>query len=509
MAKLNPPSLKINAASNWATLFVNVMIGFVLTPFVIRHLGRTGYGIWTLVGSFVGYYGILNLGVGSAIIRYVARHASRNDCHALNETVSTAATMFCCTGLLAAGASLALAGPLAAFFGVEPNQAEAFKQVVRLAGISTGLSFSSNVFGAVIRAHERFIVVNLASIGVALIRAGLTVVVLMRGYGLSGVAAATLITEMLQLTTNIVLCRYLIPAIRVRLSLARINVIRMLLKYGSIITFLEIAGIFRSGLDGVVIGKWVGLPAVGIFSIAITILGNIANLVTAGMSVLTPRFAALDGKGEHEKIRQLLIKSLAVSSFLSFGGYMMAIILGKQFVLWWVGAGFADAALILWILPIGSAVAIAQSPAIGFMHAVNKLNCYAAVTIIEAVTNLLLSIILVHRYGILGVALGTVIPMLIVHACVMPIYVSRIAGLSLREYLRPILLPAMIVASLIMLTGWAGIIIRKAISIEFLLAEGLRISLVYIAAYYFVIRLAAPTFLYSMLNRRNKDWGIF
>ena len=61
------PSLKVNALSNWVSLGVNVIIGFVLTPFIIRSLGKTGYGIWTLVCSFVGYYGLLNLGVGSAI----------------------------------------------------------------------------------------------------------------------------------------------------------------------------------------------------------------------------------------------------------------------------------------------------------------------------------------------------------------------------------------------------------------------------------------------------------
>lgn len=504
MVQFNRPSLKINAVSNWATVLVNMAVGFVLTPFIVRHLGQTGYGIWTLVGSFIGYYGLLNLGVGSAITRFVARYAGQNNKHALNETVSTAAAMFCCTGFLAAGVSVALAGPLATFFDVEPGQTEAFKLVVRLIGISTGLGFSSNVFGAVIRAHERYIAANLASIAISLIRAGLTVTILMRGYGLAGVAAATLITELLQLIANVVLCRLFIPGLQVKLSLARISVLRMLLQFGSIAAVILIADILRQNIDSVVIGKWVSLPAVGIYSIAVTIGQHIASLIGSGMGVLTPRFAALDGRGHHEMAGQLLIKSLAVSSFLSFGGYMMAIVLGKQFIFWWVGPAFADAVLVLWVRSIGSAFAMAQNPAIGFMYAVNKHYYYALVTIIEAAANLSLSIILVQKYGILGVAMGTMIPMVTVKACVMPIYVSRIAGLDLREYLRPILLPAMLAAGLMGLAYWAGIIAGKVTRIDYLLATGSAIGLIYVVGYYFVMRLFAPALLDSLIDRKRR-----
>ncbi|HPS02833.1 MAG TPA: hypothetical protein PLA90_14940, partial [Candidatus Sumerlaeota bacterium] len=67
--------LLINACSNWASLAVNVLVGFILTPFIIRHVGKGGYGILTLVWSVIGYYGLVNLGVRSAIMRYISRNA--------------------------------------------------------------------------------------------------------------------------------------------------------------------------------------------------------------------------------------------------------------------------------------------------------------------------------------------------------------------------------------------------------------------------------------------------
>ena len=110
------PSLVLNALSNWVALGLNGAAAFLLTPYIIRCLGVNGYGIWRLIASVVGYYAILDLGVSSAVTRYVARYAGQRDYKALNETVSTALTMFCVIGLVVIGGSLLLASPLARFF---------------------------------------------------------------------------------------------------------------------------------------------------------------------------------------------------------------------------------------------------------------------------------------------------------------------------------------------------------------------------------------------------------
>jgi O-antigen/teichoic acid export membrane protein len=491
--------LKINAISNWVTIVVNIIVGFFLTPFVIKHLGKTGYGIWTLVGSFIGYYGLLNLGVGSAITRYVARYSSQRDDKSLNETASTAMTMFCCTGALAVVVAFFVAGPLASFFKVDPGHFVDFQRTVRLIGLATGIGFSSNVFGAIIRAHEKFVVANAANIAVTLARTALTVCLLLSGAALLGVAAATLITELLNLVVNILLCRFLTPLVRIRFDFARLSVFRMLITYGSITTVIVIADIMRINLDSFVIGKWVNLSAVGVYGIAATIIHYIVSLVTAGMGVLTPRFAALDGKGDHAQARRLLVKALSISSFLSFGGYMMAIIFGKQFILWWVGKDFDDAAAILWILSFSGAFAIAQSPAIGFMYALNKHYLYAIATIIEAIANLTLSILLVYRYGIVGVALGTMIPMLIVKILVMPVYVSRVAGISIRDYIRPMMPPAVVASIMTLAAYYMGIVTKDTTSIGYLMASSLVAGAFYVAVWFFVImRFNRPLFMSSV-----------
>jgi len=485
---LKQPSLKVNAVSNWFALGVNIVVGFLLTPFIISNLGKIGYGIWTLVGSFIGYYGLLNLGVSSALMRYVARYAGQGDEKSLNGVASTAFAMFCCTGTLAIVVSFIIADPLARFFEVEPQYFDNFKYVIWIIGFVIGLSFPSNVFGSIVRAHEKFVAANTANIALTLTRAGMTVCLLLSGAGLLGVAVATLITELVHLVVNFLLCRFLTPTVRVNFAFTRLRVLRMLITYGSVTTVIVIADIMRGNIDSIVIGKWVNLPAVGVYGIAVIITRYIVRLITAGMSVLTPRFATLDGKGDHAQIRRLLVKALAVSSFLSFGGYMMAIIIGKQFILWWVGKDFADAAAILWILSISHAFALAQNPAIGFMYALNKHYFYAIATIIEAIANLTLSIILVYRYGIVGVALGTMIPMLIIKILVMPVYVSKIAGISLWEYIRPMLPFAVIAFFMTLAAYYMGIVTQDTTGFGYLIYIAMIFGSLYIAGWYLLRR---------------------
>ena len=495
------PSLKLNAISNWATMIFDIVLGFVLTPLIIRHVGKSGYGIWTLVSSFLGYYGLLNIGVESAMTRYVSRYAGRKDQDAVNRTVSTAMAMFCSTGILALGLSVVLADPLTHFFKVSPDQVDNFRHIVMLLGLATAIGFPSGVLTATLVAHERFIVANSVHFGAAALRAGMIVVLLLRGGGLRSVALATVVCQASSLLVNAMVLRRCTPDLRIRHSLARLGLLKTLLSFGTAALVIRVTGILRVNLDSVVIGKWVGLSAVGVYGVAALLKRHAFRLVIRGTSVLGPRFAALDGAGEHEKARLLLQRGLALAGFLSFGSGLMLLSFGGHFIHLWAGPGFEEAVVILRILTVCTAVAVAQNPAIVFLYSLNKHYWYAAVTMGEAIANVALSITLVFKYGIVGVALGTMIPMLLVKVIVMPLYVSRIAGLSVAAYVRP-LLPSLAAAAVLQAAVYAsGIVTGPTPTIVSLLLYGLITGGLYTAAGYFLV--IRPYGLVSGRNRKG------
>lgn len=415
---------------------------FILTPFVIDMLDKTGFGIWRLAVVFVGYYGFLNLAVSSSITRYVARDAGRGDSQSLNETVSTAMAIYLFSAVLAIGISFAFADSIVNFFDKTPLElVDDFKHVIWILGISSGINFIQSFLSAIVTAHEQYVVINLTGIVVNLLRAFLTILFLIMGWGLVGVAWANLIPTAVALLVNYIICRRFTPMVKITLMHARIDVLNMLMAYGVPTMVISLANMLRTQVDSTVIGKMLGFEEVAIYGVAASLIGQISSFTAAGIAVLQPRFASLDGRGHVAELRKVFVKSLHYSALLSFGLCILAFIWGGNFIRLWVGAGFNRSIPILWILSLAWIFDLAQCPGVGMMYALNKHKFYAGAFIVEGVLNFGLSLLLVRGYGIIGVALGTAIPMIALRVFIQPIYVARIAGLSLREYAQPFILP--------------------------------------------------------------------
>jgi O-antigen/teichoic acid export membrane protein len=125
------------------------------------------------------------------------------------------------------------------------------------------------------------------------------------------------------------------------------------------------------------------------------------------------------------------------------------ILFGKEFIRLWIGTGFSDAAPVLLILTACYSIALAQNPGISLVYALKKHYLFAGASVIEGILNLALSIYLAPKYGIVGVAMGTAIPMLFIKIFVQPIYISRIIKISLAQYWSKIM-PAVGIAVLVL-----------------------------------------------------------
>ena len=71
--------LKKGALLSYVKMILTNIVGILLTPFIIKSLGSSEYGVYLLVGSVVAYLGLMNLGIDNAIVRYVAKYKVKND----------------------------------------------------------------------------------------------------------------------------------------------------------------------------------------------------------------------------------------------------------------------------------------------------------------------------------------------------------------------------------------------------------------------------------------------
>src|ERR1700704_5279772 len=97
MRKLEKGQIIKNISSSWFSLGINIVTGIFLSPFILHHLGDAAFGIWVLIFSVTGYYGLFDLGIRSSIIRYVSKYTATDDREKLAKFVNTA--LFTYTGI--------------------------------------------------------------------------------------------------------------------------------------------------------------------------------------------------------------------------------------------------------------------------------------------------------------------------------------------------------------------------------------------------------------------------
>ena len=201
------PSILRSTVANWAAFAVAAVVSFLLSPFIVHRLGNSAYGTWVLLGSFVGYLGLLDLGVRGAVTRFVANQYAAGDHAAASTTVLAALRLFAGLGLLTAIIAGLLALSLNSLFRIPPDLVEEARLVVLLGGGTVAVSFIGGVFGGVVAGLHRFDIDGGVEITITLLRAVAVVAALNAGYGLVTLALIQAAVSVLRASVAYVLAR--------------------------------------------------------------------------------------------------------------------------------------------------------------------------------------------------------------------------------------------------------------------------------------------------------------
>jgi O-antigen/teichoic acid export membrane protein len=485
------PSLVINAFSNWVALGSNLLVGLILTPYIIAVLDTARYGIWILIMSIIGYYGLLDMGVTAAVMRYVARYAAQGEHDDLNRIIGTAITMFCIVAAFVALVSFVAADALAVFFNIETQDIHAFKRVIWLLGITAGLMFPGNVLGVIILAHERFVVANMVKIMEILLRGALSFVLLYTGAGLVGLGWVYCGVTAFAIVVRLIILKVCFPHVRIRPGRVDKVSAYALLSFGFFSLIIKIGVLLQTKIGSVIIGRYLDMPSVGIYGIAVLLFRYILQLTIASGGVTQPRLAAIAGQQESENLPHLVLRYSVFVSNLVAGIGVVAVLLCKDFLQLWLPKNVEDIyalAMVFYILLIGLAPSLMSIVSVNALEAVRKHPYCAYQTIAEVAANLVLSILLVRRFGIVGVALGTAVPVMITRLLFQPLYCCRVMKLNWFEYMAKVFVKPFLAAGLFVAVLGRGQMLFTATSYLQTALKGLVVLSLYLAfAYVFCL----------------------
>ncbi len=413
----------------------NAVVAFFMMPFVVRSLGDRMYGFWTLVATFLGYYGLLDFGLSSAVHRHIGWALGAGDREKSGQVFNTALLLYSVLGL----AALVVTGVLAALAPVicrSPQDASLFWRVILILGVSNAIGFPLRTFGGVLAAQLRYDIMSALELVSLFVRTALVVWVVASGHGVLALAWVTFLSGI----PSSVLCVYFskrsLPGLRFSLREWRGGEARRLLSYSSFAFIAQVADRLRFHVDAFVIMAFVSLSAVTHYNVAAMLSQYFIGFVVAFMGVFQGVFSWQHGAGDRDAMRKTFFfatkLSVCISAFVGFG----LIVWGKPFIERWMGRKYLDAYPCLVFLVAGCLCALSQNPSVSLLFSTAKHRFYALFNSIEGVANLLLSIALVHRFGIVGVAFGTFLPMVIMKLVIQPIYVCRVSSISYLDYAR-------------------------------------------------------------------------
>jgi O-antigen/teichoic acid export membrane protein len=274
-----------------------------------------------------------------------------------------------------------------------------------------------------------------------------------QGFGLIGVAVASVSTSLLDSVTRVAVAYSMEPRLSIRRQYYTPSKVRELFNYSSITFVGKVADVMRFKLDHLVITAYVGLAAVTHYAIAMRLVEYLSGLMAQGLSGVGPFFSQDEGRNDFANIRKniLFLVKMSVYVALFLGG--MTLMYGRHFILRWMGPEFADSYKYLVILLVPFLTLLVQTPTGALLYGISQHKFLTVCNIIEGSTNVILSLIWVKHYGIAGVAMGTAVPMLVMGLAARPWYLCRAIGLPLWDYLKPMIQNSLFAIALL-LGGW-------------------------------------------------------
>lgn len=416
--------LKIGALLSYVVLALHNLVGLVYTPFMLRMLGKSEYGLFSIASSIVAYLTILDLGFGNAIVRYTAKYRAEGKQEEQHKMFGMFFLLYCLIGivvLIAGGVLYLNAGKI---FDASMTVSELSRTKVILALMVTNLAitFPFSLFGSIITAYEQFVFQKVLNIIRIVLNTATMIVLLYLGYKAVAMVIVATIFNVLTLVLNYWYCKSRLD-VKLKFGKFQWGFLKEVSIYSFWIFLNAIMDRIYWSTGQFVLGAFVGTAAVAVFAVAIQLEHMYMSFSTAISGVFLPKVTAMtvndsDGKA----ISDLFIKTGRIQyciMVLILSGFFL---FGKQFIQLWAGNGYEDAYIIALLFFVPLTVPLIQNMGITILQARNQMKFRSLLYLVISLISLGLQIPLAKYYGGVGCACAIAGALVLGQIIVMNIY---------------------------------------------------------------------------------------
>lgn len=467
----NPMSqLKKGALLSYVTIILTNGIGLLLTPFMIGKLGDSEYGLYTLIGSLIGYISVLDLGLSNTIVRFVAKYKARNDRESEENFLATTILIYGAIAAVIVVSGAVLYFNLDTIFEkLTPAELVKARIMFVILIFNLAITLPGGAFSAVCSAYEQFVFPRSVNIVQYVVRSAMVVGLLFLG---GDSISIVMLDTVLNLTVIGINAYYVLRRLKVRFKLHHFEtaLIKEIFSYSIWIFIFAMVGQFQWRAGQIILGILSGTTAVAIYGVGILLGTYYGAFSTAISGVFLPRATTMTvQEASSQELTSMMIRigrfSL-ITLLLILGGFLLY---GQQFVLLWVGKTYADSWTIALIIMFSYTLPLVQSFANSMLEARSKFSFKAVTYISLIVLGTAVGAYLVRFFGIIGLIVGSTAGW-VISQVIMNFYYQRVMQLDILRFFKELqhrLLPTFIVIlalgyaiDFIPGNNWANLIVK-------------------------------------------------
>lgn len=467
---------KIGMLLSYANSLLTVAVNIFLTPFLVRSLGASEYGVYQMMSSFAGYLVLMNFGTSTVMTRYVSIALAKKDKKSEKNFIATCLLITVGLGVLIVAAAVVLFVFLDSIYSASLTQEQIDKAKVLYIFISGNIlvTLFAQAFQGIITAYEKFVVNNLWQIMRVVLKAVLIISLFMIKADSVVIVAVDLVLSVALLL--FAMCYVLLKLkVRWKLYFWDKELVSSAALFSMAIFLQSIVNQVNSKVDITVLGIMTGPESATRYSVAMQIFTVFSTVSTAAMAVYLPKFSRMCANGETDgmSITKAMVAPSRVQTLASGAIMFGFLVCGRDFINVWMGSEYGLSWLIAVIILVPSFLLYSNGIIVSVLDAMGKRLVRSAILVGVALCNIVITVILVHFFGEIGAPIGTAIATLIGSVIIMNIYYVKVIKIKLGYFCKHTfkgIIPALLVAfalsfplSFFIEIGFVGLLIKGGV----------------------------------------------
>lgn len=413
-----------NTSVSFITNLLTIVIGLIAQAIFIKILGSEYLGINGLFSNIISMLGIVELGVGSAIIYHLYKPIAEENIKKVKALMNFYKKCYTIIALIILTIGLMIT-PYLNLFIEEVTIDINISLVYILFIIEIVCSYLLSYKRSIINANQKNYLVNFIHIGYLVILNILEIIILVltKNYYLYlGIKIGMRILENVGIT---ILANKLYPYLKNNNEKLDENTKKDIFQKVKALFFHKIGGFIVLGTDNIIISKFIGIIEVGLYSNYYMIIDAVEKLFGQVIKVITPSVGNMLVKESSEKSFEIFKRVRFLNFWIAtFSGISLLVVM-NSFITVWIGSKYLLATCVLIVLVLNYYAKSMRSCHMIFKEAAGIYYEDRYIPLLESVLNIVASLILLKYFGLAGIFMGTIISSLALYCISYPKYVYK------------------------------------------------------------------------------------